>query len=397
MQGALRWLFISMSLVLPAFAGCISPGAETDAATSGGDEASAPVMIPDVIAGIELLANVPFSGGNDLAFEGQYAYVSTHGNGMHVIDISDPTNPVEVSVVECSGKDIDVIQLETRRIVVIASQSDDGCPESSPRGGIRLVDVTKPAEPAVLAQVPLEFGAHTLTPYGDTGLIYVSAYDLTNPLKYHRSDIVDITNPDDPKLAGAFPFPATSLSHGCHDILAEPHRDRAICAGITETMIWDTTDPLSPKVVSTIRNPGISIHHSAATARDGTLLILGDEYGGALAPACNPSGQGPTGALWFYDITNIADPQVLGFLPPPPGGPGKVCTAHNFNVIEGRDAMVAGFYSGGTVLVDFSNPASPKMLQQQAPADGSAWAAYYYNGYVYTGDGGRGLDVYMLV
>jgi hypothetical protein len=386
---------VGLIVLLPALAGCLSPAGPLDSA--GADGALPPVVLPEVISAIEPLANVPFGGGNDLAFEGNFAYVASHGSGMHIVDITDPANPVEVAVVECNGKDIDVIQLETRRIVVIASQGDDGCPDAAPSGGIRLVDVTDATQPVVLGQVALQYGAHTMTPYGDTGLIYNSAYDLANPLAYHKSEIIDVSNPDDPKLAGAFAFPQTSLSPGCHDILAEPERDRAICAGITETMIWDTTDPMAPKVVSTIHNPLINIHHSAATARDGELLILGDEFGGALAPACNPSGQGPTGAVFFFDISNPASPQMLGFLPPPAGGPGKVCTAHNFNVIEDRDLMVAAFYTGGTLLIDFSDPASPKALSQQAPTDGSAWASYYYRGAVYSGDGGLGLNVYKLV
>lgn len=279
----------------------------------------------------------------------------------------------------------------------MSSQGDDNCPDAAPAGGIRLIDVTEPARPIVLGQVALKYGSHTMSPYGDSGFIYNSAYDLTNPMAHHRSEIVDVRDPAAPKVAGELMFPADSASPGCHDILTEPSRNRAICAGITETMFWDTTDPAAPKVVSVLLNPAINIHHSAVTARDGDLLIIGDEFGGALAPACNPSGQGPTGALWFYDIKDIQDPKMLGYLPPPAGAPAQVCTAHNFDVIDGRDMMVAAFYKAGTVLVDFSDPADPKLLSQQIQDGTNTWAAYYHNGAVFSGDMGRGLDAYRLV
>ena len=397
-QAAARWLF-AILLTTPALAGCLQPAEDVEPAGIVDDAAAAlpPLaLVPDVITGLAPASHVEFGAGNDLAFHGDFVFVATHNNGMRVIDASDPANAVEVAAVDCNGKDIGVVDLGSRVIVTISSQGDDACPDAAPGGGIRLVDVTNATAPVVLGQVPLNYGSHTHTPYGNTGLIYNSAYDLTNPFAHHRSEIVDVSDPDAPEKVGEFMFPQSSLSHGCHDILAEPQFDRAVCAGITETMIWDTTDPLAPKVVSTIRNPLLNIHHSAATARNGTLLILGDEFGGAIPPACQPAGVAPTGAIWFYDISDVASPEQLGFLPPPKGDAGTMCTAHNFNVIEGHDMLVAGFYSAGTLLVDFSDPANPVQVDQQKQAGTSSWASYYYRGAVFSGDGGRGLDVYLL-
>lgn len=391
MRSILPKLLLGLLVAAPALAGCIeTPGA----APSPAGAELAPIELPETITELVPAANVEFGGGNDLAFRDHYAYVASF-SGTHIIDIADPANPRELAVLDCKGKDIGVVDTPKGRIVTISYQTDDGCPDAASTGGIRLVNVTDPANPVVMGQVPLRFGSHTHTPYGDTGLIYNSAYDLANPYNHHRSEIIDIRDPADPKVAGEFMFPMTSKSHGCHDILAEPERNRAICGGITETMIWDTTDPLAPKVVSTITDPLINIHHSAATARDGKLLILGDEYAGVLAPACHPVGKAPTGALWFYDISDAASPKRLGYFPPPAGPAGTVCTAHNFNTVADRDLVVSGFYSQGTLLVDFSDPASPKLVSQQTPG-GSSWASYYYNGAVYSGDGVRGLDVYLL-
>ena len=385
-----------------ALAGCIQlPSATTGPEAGVGAAAGLLLPLPAKVTGLEPASNVEFGAGNDLAFFGSFVYVSTHNNGMRIVDVSDPLAPVEVAVVECNGKDIDAREIAGRVIVTISSQSDDKCPEAAPKGGIRLVDVTDPRAPVVLKQVPLKYGSHTHTPYGSTGLIYNSAYNLaSNPLAspkdHSRSEIVNISDPWNPKVDGEFLFPATSSSIGCHDILAEPERHRAICGAISETMIWDTTDPWNPKVVSTIVNPLLNIHHSAATTRNGTLLALGDEYAGVLAPACHPVGAAPTGAIWFYDLTDPTNPKELGFVPPPAGEPNTVCTAHNFNWID-DNLLVAGFYSAGTLLIDVTDPTSAKVLSQQKQSPTSSWASYYYRGAVFSGDGVRGLDVYRLV
>jgi len=382
-----------------ALAGCIqlpSSTVDTDVEAAMG----LLLEVPATITGLEPVGGLEFGAGNDLAFYGDLAFVATHNNGMHVVDIRDPAAPVEVALVECSGKDIDVRMIGARLIVTISSQGDDGCPDAAGSGGIRLVDVTNASAPVVLGQVALKYGSHTHTPYGNTGLIYNSAYNLGNPLAspkdHSRSEIVNISDPDAPVVDGEFLFPATSSSIGCHDILTEPHLNRAICGAISETMIWDTTDPHKPVVVSTITNPLLSIHHSAATSRNGTLLALGDEYAGVLAPACHPAGAAPTGAIWFYDISDSASPKPLGFVPPPAGEPGTACTAHNFNWVD-DNFLVSGFYSAGTLLIDATDPANPKVASQQMQSPTSSWASYYYRGAVFSGDGARGLDVYKLV
>ncbi|HUR67810.1 MAG TPA: hypothetical protein VM370_01075 [Candidatus Thermoplasmatota archaeon] len=386
--------------VLLTLAGCIqAPGASVDAPAA--DTSALLLPLPTEITGLEPVSNVEFGAGNDMAFWGDTVFVATHNNGMHIVDVKDPLAPKELAVIDCNGKDAGVSQIGSRIIVTLSSQSDDKCPDAAPKGGIRLVDVTNASAPVVLSQVPLKYGSHTHTPYGNTGILYNSAYNLASnptasPLDHHRSEIVNISNPDTPVVDGEFLFPQTSGSIGCHDILAEPALHRAICGGISETMIWDVTDLHAPKVIATIVNPKISIHHSAATTRNGTLLALGDEYAGVLAPACHPASTAPTGAIWFYDLSDPTSPKELGFVPPPAGDPGTVCTAHNFNWVD-DDHLVSGFYSGGTLLIDASDPAHPVTMAQMQQAPTSSWASYAYRGAVFSGDGVRGLDIYRLV
>jgi hypothetical protein len=393
----MRRALLALAVLAPLVAGCVQPPTAGTPPAGGDGAATLPnlVDVPAKIAKLKHAGQVTFGGGNDLVFRDHYVYESS-GSGTHVIDVADPRNPKEVGTAPCLGHDISVVDTPKGRILAVSYQgADDKCPKPVAGGGLRLINVTDPTNPVVLSQVALMQGSHTATPWGDSGLIFNSAYDLTNPEAVHRSQIVNVSDPEAPKVVGEFPFPPDSTSPGCHDILMEPQYQRAVCAAITETMIWDMKDPMHPKILSTIRNPALNIHHSAASARNGTLLILGDEYGGAITPACHPVGMTPTGAIWFYDVKDPASPKMLGYLPPPAGPAKTLCTAHNFNVIDDNH-MVSAFYQGGTRLIDFTDPASPVALDQQAPSDGTAWAAYYYRGAVFTGDTQRGLDVYVL-
>lgn len=342
---------------------------------------------------LEHVARVPFSGGTDLTFHGDYAFVAAPDT--RIIDISDPENPVLVASVACSGKDIGVLATGGRVVLTVSSQSGDGCPGASSRGGIRLVDVTDPANPIVGPQVELAYGSHTNSPVGNTGLVYNSAYNLFNPLAHHRAEIVDVTDFTNPRVVREFAFPATSTSGGCHDILVELDRARAYCAALTETQVWDVSDPLDPVITATILNPAITIHHSAATIKGGDVLVIGDEWAGAIPPGgCAHRGLAPQGALWFYDVT-LPQPVPLGYWAPPATTVG-LCTAHNFNAVDGTDYLVGSAYQGGTFLVDATNPTLPATVDLEALPSATTWSAYAYRGYAFTGDLSRGLDAFRI-
>ncbi len=59
------------------------------------------------------------------------------------------------------------------------------------------------------------------------------------------------------------------------------------------------------------------------------------------------------------------------------------------------------WYQGGISIFDFTNPAQPTELGwfDRGPLDetklivGGSWSAYYYNGYIFSNDIQKGLDV----
>jgi hypothetical protein len=74
------------------------------------------------------------------------------------------------------------------------------------------------------------------------------------------------------------------------------------------------------------------------------------------------------------------------------------CTMHNFNTLPTteRDVLVSSAYAAGTTVVDFTNRRRPRELGHHDPHGANTWSSYWYNGHIYTNDGGRGVDVMRL-
>jgi len=72
--------------------------------------------------------------------------------------------------------------------------------------------------------------------------------------------------------------------------------------------------------------------------------------------------------------------------------------------VPGRDIMIQGWYQGGVSLFDFTDPAHPMEIAyfDRGPMDSTkleiagSWSAYWYNGYIYSTEIMRGLDVLEL-
>jgi hypothetical protein len=78
------------------------------------------------------------------------------------------------------------------------------------------------------------------------------------------------------------------------------------------------------------------------------------------------------------------------------------CTYHNFNVVPTTEGyvLVAGAYTAGVSVVDFTDPSHPEevaFFDAGGPNPSNTWSAYWYDGFVYATDfGNRGLDVFAL-
>jgi hypothetical protein len=249
-------------------------------------------------------------------------------------------------------------------------------------------------------------------------LIYVSSYPLggqgpdCNAATHRKISVVEIPLRR-PHEAAVVSTPDVSPAVGCHDITVFMPRNLAAAACITESQIWDISDPVNPVVVSRIYNPAMQIHHSSAFSWDGDVVVLGDEMGGAAAAfGCFTGGNGPTGALWFYDVSDPTTPQQQSFFTIPQNEVSGFCTAHNFNPVplnDGSRVLVTAWYNGGTHVIDFNDPANPEQMAWYKPkegTEGATWSSYWYNGHIFANNfdasylppvpESRGLDVFTV-
>lgn len=284
------------------------------------------------------------------------------------------------------------------------SAEKNKCGPHAGKTGVGVVDVTNPHQPTVRGFAETVHGAHNLTTVGDEGIVYVSSYALGNPTAKSGVSVVDVeADPSNPPVTFLeFPTLDASGEHaqlgnedetpptspGCHDITLDLDRDRAFCAGITETQIWDIRNPREPVIVEIIRNPAINIDHGAATNTAGDVLVINDEWAGASG---GPTGcltpRGPAGALWFYDISNPRQAQLRGhWSPSEPAPTADFCTSHFFGTFKddaGKDLVVASWYDHGLRVLDFSDPAMAREVASFQPEGATFWAAYPYKGTLY--------------
>lgn len=355
--------------------------------------------------------------GSDLAFWGDRAILGSYGNpgGFYVMNIANPAKPKHMGTFACAGPQGDVSIWEDLAFVSVdtpqnsAECGSGSAPATAYAGGqawegIRIVSVSNPTKPEQIAAVDTDCGSHTHTLLPDTDhrdadgrpdprvLIYVSSYPLggqgvdCNPASHRKVSVVEVPLRR-PTEARVISTPDVSPAVGCHDITVFPEQGIAAAACISESQLWDITDPANPVIVSHIRNPKMEIHHSSAFSWDGQVLVLGDEMGGAAAAAgCLAGGHAPTGSLWFYDVSDPANPVEQGWFTIPQDQPSMQCTAHNFNVVPTKDGsrvLVTAWYNGGTHVLDFDDPANVTQLAYAKPAHGSSWSSYWYNGLIY--------------
>ncbi len=421
-----RVLGLSVLLLGALLAGCI--GTEDDQgvepqSTDDLDDVTWGQPIPEVIEALEHTSHLDAAdaSGAGIWTHGDHAYVSGLSSGFHVVDISQPDDPTVVGNIsgeEVYSRDADLITYPNQTVVVLATQS----------GGMTFVDVTDPTDPEILSILEIEPN-HNVAVVPGTHIVYNSP----STGQGRSNEIVDASDPRTPEIIGEFG------EYGCHDISfytdQSEDKHRAYCAGVDIAQVWDIADPTQPEHISDVSNPCMDdtveqaprsncggLHHSAFVNEDASILLLGDEFQGGAGPGCGAhagaegtSVSSPVGAVWFYDITDEEAPELLGWYAPtvplenhvgavtntvmdnPTAAPFSAsCTSHFGEIVPGKEMVVMGWYDAGVVLVDFSDPGNPVQVDQWNQGT-TVWDARIHNGYIFTGDISRGLDVLTFV
>lgn len=353
---------------------------------AGGSPAEMAVAKSD---NVKLVTSIPYTGGSDIAFQGKNVYFGQLGDqgGVRVLDASGKV-PKEVAFIKCPGSQNDPAVVRPGLLALAYHSGQCG---GQPGAGVRLIDVKDPKKPRFLGSVELPGGSHTITMYPGRPILYASPGGLANGGSVQQ--ILDVSDPNNIEVAATFKPNQT----GCHDIsfirAADGDTMLAFCAGGGEVSIWDVTDPLKPEVIAHGFTPSF-FPHAAMPTPDGEYLVMTDE-----AFVAHDCMGGPTGSVWVFDIRNPSLPVMVGHWGPQRGAmpvgtiASSWCTAHNLNFVGKTRKAVISWYTGGTSVVDFSDPTFPEEVAYFMPDDGNSWSSYWHDGLIYTNDLGRGIDV----
>jgi hypothetical protein len=444
-------LVLSVGAVAPALASPItdecSSGDLSEVCLSNGQSLS--MDDSNVIPGVDeivsspnmrLVKNLPKQGtfaeatNSDIAFQGRYAFAGNY-NGFMIYDISNPRNPTVVSQVQCPGSQNDISVFgDLLFLSTDSSRTDDSCASTGQTAenplsweGMKIFDISNKSAPRYIKSIETKCGSHThtLVPAHRSVYIYVSSYGPSDAFPDCKPphDLISIIKVPlaDPTGAALIATPVlfptdggnpggngSSTTSGCHDLTAYPAKKLMAGACMGDGLLIDIRNPEVPRVITSVRDTvNFAFWHSATFNQAGTKVVFTDELGGGTQAMCNPT-VGPTrGANGIYDIVGHGDNRRLEFRSyykiPRTNSNTENCVAHNGSIVPVifGDVMVQAWYQGGVSVFDFSNSRNPREIawwergpiSNETLVGGGSWSAYWYNGYIFSNDIAKGLDV----
>lgn len=371
--------------------------------------------LPDPVKAVKHLAQAGSgSTGDGIAVFGRLVVTP----GGIILDITDPAKPIVLN-------DMDVKPGGRQAVIIPFPDGKLYAAFATGSGNVPIWDITDPKNASEVHVFKVPSGGHTIGVVPGTPILYNAnavgsryyPHEASGGKSIAQVEIYDLSNPDDPKLVKEW-----KNGYGCHEIsfYINPtiNKLRAYCAAVDATQIWDISDPRAPVILSTIAMPHgqmggtgypilAAVSHWTVVNDDATVMGVADEFLGGAGPGgdvyVRQQGRtvsGPAGNVYFYDIKNEKQPVLKGWVNPgahftynPKAG---ACTAHIGRMVPQAkaDLMAMSFYNGGLALIDFTDPAQPYIKsawQQASPMD-----VWYYNGYLFAGDGSHGIDVLTL-
>lgn len=240
--------------------------------------------------------------------------------------------------------------------------------------------------------------------------------------------------PPNPRRAAAAAAAEPRIETGprnCHDVTAYPSLNLLAAACSTHSILVDISNPEKPIRIDALTDTNnFQGRHTAAFSNDGKKLIQTDEWGGGTGPMCQESSMIELGGNTIISLdAKKKQTQRAYFKLPSAQSPEENCVSHNGGIIPvpGRDLYVQAWYQGGVDVMDFTdqdnafeiayfdrgaiNPPAlvdvPAAAAAAAAAEargirgggntiGGSWGAYYWNGYIYSSELDRGMDIYEL-
>lgn len=279
------------------FLGRFSPlGYSFDVAASGdyaylivGTQGLFVINVSDPTEPIEVGSHSTRGYAQAIALEGDLVYVANRIDGLTILDVSDPMRPVEVGSLDTAGSAWDV-RVSDGLVFVADSQA-----------GLQIADVTRAGRPSSIGSHPTSASARGV--FVDGGVAFVAMGDA-------GLELVDVSVPSAPsRLSVVKTFGEAS------DVVVS--NDTAyVAAGYGGVRILDVGEPETPEEIGFITTSGEAI---------GLALV-----GGALYVAEATDG------LSVYAVADPANPQRIAQFDTP-GEATRVCVDEDRAYVADRE------------------------------------------------------------
>jgi hypothetical protein len=274
-----------------------------------------------------------------VAVLGRTAYVADGAAGLRIVDITDPANPTLLGTYNTPGTALGVALSGTTAYV-----ADDGA-------GLQIIDVANAAAPVLRGTYNTPGQAYGVAVWGTVAYVADAGAGL---------QLIDVAIAAAPVLRGTYNTPGTAQSVAISGTRAY------VADGATGLVIVDVGDPGAPALLGSYNTAG----YASGIAVSGTVAYVAD--------------QGP--GVVILDVEPPASPALLGSYNSPGGCYGVAVSGPVVYVADGLS---------GIQVVDASNPASPSPLGTvDTPGGGSAVAVSGTEAYV--ADTGAGLQVVQV-
>lgn len=323
-----------------------------------------------------------YGDGMQLMLKDHYLFVGhTDGKaGTTILDVSNPAQPRVVNQIMCPPNvHSHKVQIAGDILLVNYEQYPRGA-ASPERVGCQILDISDPTDPLEIGFCDTGGrGVHRIW-YTGGDTVYLSA----QPDGYNERImmIVDIADPSRPREIGRWWYPGMWQAGGetapwGNDVQAfgvhHPvvHDERAYCGfwggGL---LILDIADLSAPKVVShTPWQPGEGgSTHTALPLPDRDLLIVADE---STAHNCQEAPR----RVRIFDIKDENQPRLLSMFPEPQGdfcerggrfGPHNVHENRPGSFISDQTIFVT-YFNAGLRVVDISRAEEPREIAYYIP------------------------------
>ncbi|HQN44224.1 MAG TPA: NosD domain-containing protein, partial [Anaerolineaceae bacterium] len=282
----------------------------------------------------------PFREALMVVTSGNYAYVAAGYNGVHILDISDPSQPVEVGAYPM---DAIITQLK-----VDGDRLYAGCFGPSGAWGDYVLDVSDPTQPQFIS-----FGQWCGECHGIDAAGNIGYFADTNGVR-----IVDFSDP-------AHPQQIKDTQENTSGLLVSGNL--AYVPRGSELKIYDVSDPAAPLALGTFQDPLGFLTQNVVLS--GNYAYVNDWWG-----------------VRILDVTDPTDPFEVAFHPTPFDTQFLAVSGNRLYVAEG---------SSGVEVVDVTDPANPISLGS-FDTPGSAQSLAIAGSSLLVADAEGGLQIYSL-